>query len=327
MIDGSVHAITGGGDLHNARAGTIRKHFKIALALKVPIFFVISNLDLCSQKIMDRTVRQVVRVLKLPECSNVPMVVGSTDDAVKAAQQFVQIPSIAPIFILSSKTGKGLDSLKAFLKMLSPLSDSHEQEGLIQQFTEFAVDEIYRVRDVGTVVEGTLYSGICREGDHLIVGPGDSGQFQDLTIKSIQRNHSGCLNIWPGQAATLALADFDRSFLRKGMVICSPEMNTTICWRFEAEIVLLFHAKTFHKGFQVTVHIGNVRQTATVEAVYGKEELRTGEKAVVCFKFTKHPENVKVGAKVLFIEGEPKGIGNVTKLQPISQYQPSHSDD
>lgn len=54
------------------------------------------------------------------------------------------------------------------------------------------------------------------------------------------------------------------------MVMVSPEMDPTICWMFEAEIVLLFHAKTFHKGFQVTVHIGNVRQTATVEAMYGK---------------------------------------------------------
>lgn len=50
-------------------------------------------------------------------------------------------------------------------------------------------------------------------------------------------------------------------------------MDPTICWIFEAEIVLLFHSKTFHKGFQVTVHIGNVRQTATVEAVYGKVSL------------------------------------------------------
>lgn len=56
----------------------------------------------------------------------------------------------------------------------------------------------------------------------------------------------------------------------QGMVMVSPEMDPTICWMFEAEIVLLFHAKTFHKGFQVTVHISNVRQTATVEAVYGK---------------------------------------------------------
>lgn len=50
----------------------------------------------------------------------------------------------------------------------------------------------------------------------------------------------------------------------------SPEMNPTVCWMFEAEIILLFHAKTFHKGFQVTVHVGNVRQTATVQALQGK---------------------------------------------------------
>lgn len=58
-----------------------------------------------------------------------------------------------------------------------------------------------------------------------------------------------------------------------------------------------------------------------------QEELRTGEKAVVLFKFIKHPEYLKVGAKVLFREGLTKGIGHVTKLQPITQYQPSQSED
>lgn len=136
-----------------------------------------------------------------------------------------------------------------------------------------------------------------------MVGPTDSGQFHQLTVGSIQRNRSACRVLRAGQAATLALGDFDRSLLRKvrtlltvcvlflsadpahalnlislsssskGMVMVSPEMNPTICWMFEAEIVLLFHAKTFHKGFQVTVHTGNVRQTATVVAVYGKVSL------------------------------------------------------
>jgi len=54
------------------------------------------------------------------------------------------------------------------------------------------------------------------------------------------------------------------------MVMVSPEMNPTICSVFEAEIVLLFHATTFRKGFQVTVHVGNVRQTAVVEKIHGK---------------------------------------------------------
>lgn len=50
----------------------------------------------------------------------------------------------------------------------------------------------------------------------------------------------------------------------------SPEMNPTICSVFEAEIVLLFHATTFRRGFQVTVHVGNVRQTAVVEKIHAK---------------------------------------------------------
>lgn len=66
-------------------------------------------------------------------------------------------------------------------------------------------------------VSGSLWlrSGICREGDHLVVGPTDSGQFYKLTIESIQRNRSACRVLRAGQAATLALGDFDRSLLRK----------------------------------------------------------------------------------------------------------------
>lgn len=308
-------------------AGTTREHLGLAMALKVPIFIVISKVDLCTRATVERTVRQLERVLKQPGCNKVPMVVSSTDDAVTAAQQFAQSPNITPIFTLSSVSGESLDLLKVFFNIIPPLSNSKEQEELMQQLTEFQVDEIYTVPEVGTVVGGTLYSGICREGDHLVVGPTELGQFHKLTIGSIQRNRSACRVLKAGQAATLALGDFDRSLLRKGMVMVSPEMDPTICWMFEAEIVLLFHAKTFHKGFQVTVHIGNVRQTATVEAVYGTEELRTGEKAVVLFKFIKHPEYLKVGAKVLFREGVTKGVGHVTKLQPIVQYLPSQSED
>uniref|UniRef100_A0AAR2K5M1 Tr-type G domain-containing protein n=1 Tax=Pygocentrus nattereri TaxID=42514 RepID=A0AAR2K5M1_PYGNA len=301
--------------------GTTREHLGLAMALKVPIFIVVSKVDLCTKAMVERTVRQLERILKQPGCNKVPLVVSSTDDAVTAAQQFAQSPSITPIFTLSSVSGENLDLLKVFFNILPPLSNSKEQEELMQQLTEFQVDEIYTVPDVGTVVGGTLYSGICREGEQLVVGPTDDGQFRELTVCSIQRNRSACRVLRAGQAATLALGDFDRSLLRKGMVMVSPEMNPTICWLFEAEIVLLFHAKTFHKGFQVTVHVGNVRQTATVEALQGKDELRTGEKAVVRFKFIKHPEYLKVGAKLLFRHGVTKGIGQVTKLQPLSQYQ------
>uniref|UniRef100_A0A8C9A7A6 GTP-binding protein 2 n=1 Tax=Prolemur simus TaxID=1328070 RepID=A0A8C9A7A6_PROSS len=299
-------------------AGTTREHLGLALALKVPFFIVVSKVDLCAKTTVERTVRQLERVLKQPGCHKVPMLVTSEDDAVTAAQQFAQSPNVTPIFTLSSVSGESLDLLKVFLNILPPLTNSKEQEELMQQLTEFQVDEIYTVPEVGTVVGGTLSSGICREGDQLVVGPTDDGCFLELRVCSIQRNRSACRVLRAGQAATLALGDFDRALLRKGMVMVSPEMNPTICSVFEAEIVLLFHATTFRRGFQVTVHVGNVRQTAVVEKIHAKDKLRTGEKAVVRFRFLKHPEYLKVGAKLLFREGVTKGIGHVTDVQAIT---------
>ncbi|XP_011477687.1 GTP-binding protein 2 isoform X2 [Oryzias latipes] len=266
-------------------AGTTREHLGLAMALKLPIFIVVSKVDLCSHGTVERAVRQLERVLKQPGCNKVPMVVSNPDDAVTAAQQFTQSTCVTPIFTLSSVSGENLDLLKVFLNILPPLSNSKEQEELMQQLTEFQVDEIYSVPDVGTVVGGTLYSGVCREGERLVVGPTDEGRFLRL----------------------------------KGMVMVSPKMNPTICCQFEAAIVLLFHAKTFRRGSQVTVHVGNVRQTAIVERLHGKEELRTGERAVVQFRFIKHPEYLRLGAKLLFREGVTKGIGHVARLLPPSQ--------
>ncbi|XP_014866565.1 PREDICTED: GTP-binding protein 2-like [Poecilia mexicana] len=301
-------------------AGTTREHLGLAMALKVPIFIVVSKVDLCSRGTMERTVRQLERVLKQPGCNKIPMVVIETNCFIVT---LVRLPfcvcSITPIFTLSSVSGESLDLLKVFLNILPPLSNSKEQEELMQQLTEFQVDEIYSVPDVGTVVGGTLYSGVCREGERLVVGPTEEGRFLRLKVGSIQRNRSACRVLKAGQAATLALGNFDRSLLRKGMVMVSPKMNPTICCQFEAAIVLLFHAKTFRRGSQVTVHVGNVRQTATVECLHGKDELRTGERAVVRFRFIKHPEYLRLSAKLLFREGVTKGIGHVTRLLPQDQ--------
>uniref|UniRef100_A0A087Y1M5 GTP binding protein 2b n=1 Tax=Poecilia formosa TaxID=48698 RepID=A0A087Y1M5_POEFO len=298
-------------------AGTTREHLGLAMALKVPIFIVVSKVDLCSRGTMERTVRQLERVLKQPGSNLLPF---KTNCFIVT---LVRLPfcvcSITPIFTLSSVSGESLDLLKVFLNILPPLSNSKEQEELMQQLTEFQVDEIYSVPDVGTVVGGTLYSGVCREGERLVVGPTEEGRFLRLKVGSIQRNRSACRVLKAGQAATLALGNFDRSLLRKGMVMVSPKMNPTICCQFEAAIVLLFHAKTFRRGSQVTVHVGNVRQTATVECLHGKDELRTGERAVVRFRFIKHPEYLRLSAKLLFREGVTKGIGHVTRLLPQDQ--------
>ncbi|XP_077462194.1 GTP-binding protein 2-like isoform X2 [Stigmatopora argus] len=310
-------------------AGTAREHLGLATALKVPIFVAVSKVDVCSRGGLERTLRQLERLLKQPGCDKVPFVIRAPDDAVAGAQQFARAASAAsatadacvtPIFTLSSVSGRGLELLKIFLNVLPPLGNGKEQEELMRQLTEFQVDEIYSVPDVGTVVGGTLYSGVCREGERLAVGPTQQGAFLRVKVASIHRNRSACRLLRAGQAATLALGDLDRTLLRKGMVMLSPKMKPSVCRRFEAAVVLLFHAGSFRRGSQVTAHVGNVRQTAVVQRVHGKEELRTGERAAVTFGFLKHPEYLRTGAKLLFREGATKGVGHVTRLLQVAEH-------
>ncbi|KAG7253778.1 hypothetical protein CRUP_007826 [Coryphaenoides rupestris] len=138
-------------DLILLLAGTTREHLGLALALKVPIFLVLSKVDLVSGPAVQRTLRQLQRVLKQPGCNKVPFLVSGPDDAVTAAQQFTQSTSITPILLVSSVGGEGLQLLQVFLNLLPPLSSSQEQEELMEQPTEFQVDEIFSVPEVGTV--------------------------------------------------------------------------------------------------------------------------------------------------------------------------------
>ncbi len=63
------------------------------------------------------------------------------------------------------------------------------------------------------------------------------------------------------------------------------------------------------------VHVGSVRQTATITTMTS-EHLRTGDKATVRFRFIKNPEYLKTDMRMVFREGRTKAVGNITKLFP-----------
>lgn len=65
------------------------------------------------------------------------------------------------------------------------------------------------------------------------------------------------------------------------------------------------------------VHCGSIRQTASILSM-SQDCLRTGDKALVHFRFIKHPEYIKPGQRMVFREGRTKAVGNVVKLIPHS---------
>jgi len=79
----------------------------------------------------------------------------------------------------------------------------------------------------------------------------------------------------------------------------------------ESSIVI----KLIYTCYCVTVHVGSVRQTATILTMT-TEHLRTGDKAIVRFRFIKTPEYLRPDMRMVFREGRTKAIGTVTKLYP-----------
>ena len=47
-----------------------------------------------------------------------------------------------------------------------------------------------------------------------------------------------------------------------------------------------------------------------------KEHLRTGDKAIVRFRFIKNPEYLRADMRMVFREGRTKAIGTITKMFP-----------
>nr|CAD7258932.1 unnamed protein product [Timema shepardi] len=289
--------------------GMTKEHLGLALALSVPVFVVVTKIDMCPPNVLQDTLRLLVRILKSPGCRKVPVMVKNNDDVIISATNFVS-ERLCPIFQVSNVTGENLKLLEMFLNLLTTRLVSQDDEP-----AEFQIDDIYSVPGVGTVVSGTTMKGIIRLNDMLLLGPDPLGYFIPITVKSIHRKRMVVKQVRGGQTASFALKKVKRGLLRKGMVMVAPSLNPNACWEFEGEILVLHHPTTISTRYQAMVHCGSIRQTASILSM-SQDCLRTGDKALVHFRFIKHPEYIKPGQRMVFREGRTKAVGNVLRLIP-----------
>ncbi|XP_028395148.1 GTP-binding protein 1-like [Dendronephthya gigantea] len=296
--------------------GMTKEHLGLALALNVPVFVVVTKIDMCPPNVLQDTLKLLSRVLKSPGCRKIPMTIQNTDDVVVSATNFVS-ERVCPIFQVSNVSGENLDLLKMFLNLLSSGGNYSESEP-----AEFQVDETYSVPGVGTVISGTCLQGIIRLNDVLLLGPDSLGQFAPVTIKGIHRKRMPVREVRGGQTCSFALKKIKRNQIRKGMFLVDERLKPTACWEFEGEILVLHHPTTISPKYQAMVHCGSIRQTATILNM-NKEHLRTGDKALVHFQFIKQPEFLKPGTRMVFREGRTKAVGTIVNISPNPPPKPA----
>ena len=77
--------------------GMTKEHLGLALALSVPVFVVVTKIDMCPANVLQETLKLLVRILRSPGCRKFPVLVKSPDDVILAATKFVS-ERLCPIF-------------------------------------------------------------------------------------------------------------------------------------------------------------------------------------------------------------------------------------
>ncbi|KAI6177385.1 Dgp-1 [Aphelenchoides bicaudatus] len=288
-------------------AGMTREHLSLCLALNVPVFVVITKIDRCPAPVLEETLKQLNKLLRSPGSRKSPILINNIDDLYLAAQNFYG-GKVCPIFKVSNVTGENLDFVRSFLNIL-PL----RRPACTSDKVHFVIDEIFHVTGVGTVISGNCLSGTINTDDILWLGPDTNGAFIQVKINSIHRKRLPVDTVHYGQSAAFAIKKISKKQVRKGMVLLSGTEQPKACWEFEAEILILNHPTTISKNYEAMIHAGAVRQTAKILQM-NKEVLRTGDRDKIHFKFTRRPEYIVPGTRLVFREGLTKAVGAIHKI-------------
>ena len=67
---------------------SISEHLGLALALNVPVFVVVTKIDMCPSNVLQETLKLLSRILKSPGCRKLPVMVSGKDDVIMSARNF-----------------------------------------------------------------------------------------------------------------------------------------------------------------------------------------------------------------------------------------------
>jgi GTPase len=161
-----------------------KEHLGIALALSVPIFIVVTKIDIAPANVYEETILQLNKILKSPYAAKHPIAVKEEDD-VSVYAKSIPAGTVCPVFSISNVSGVGIPKLKEFLSLLKSRIYTSGTFGKPDEPAEFLIDGIYHVTGVGIVVAGTLLSGTVNLGQTLLLGPTKTDQFKPMQVKGI----------------------------------------------------------------------------------------------------------------------------------------------
>jgi len=126
----------------------------------------------------------------------------------------------APLFMVSTKTGAGLDTLReALAKFLITKRGGDEGQG-VRRYFRLPVDRSFSIKGFGAVVTGTVAGGSLAKGDTLIEYP--SGV--KAKVRGLQSTHLSVSSVSTGERSAINLSGLSSRGTKRGSCLMAPEL-------------------------------------------------------------------------------------------------------
>ena len=178
----------------------------------------------------------------------------------------------AEIVAVSSRTGEGLDDLKAALGRAAKATKRQKAS----DSARLPIDRVFTIKGAGTVITGTLWSGAVSTGDELEVLP--SGRIS--RVRSIQIHGESVERAEAGHRVALNLNALSTDEVRPGDFLATPH-TVTATDRFDADFTFLglpSSDKPLESGARVHVSHGTREVTGRILRIGDEQGFKSGER-------------------------------------------------
>jgi len=280
---------------------TTKEHLGILLAMDLPVIIAITKTDMVDEKRVREVVDGISKTLRT--VGRIPLLIHNVGEAKKAARM-MENKVVVPIIKTSSITLEGYDILEELLYRL-PKRSVFGKDFLMY------IDRLYKVSGVGTVISGSIKSGVLEEGEDVYIGPFHDGSFRKVKVLSIEMHYYRVSKAEVGDIVGVALKGVKYDELRRGMVLAKEPLNAI--WEFDADVFVFSHPTLIKRGYEPVVHLETISETVIFEDME-KEYMKAGDRGLVKIRFKYNPQFVFKGQKFIFREGKSKGVGEIKKV-------------
>lgn len=133
-----------------------------------------------------------------------------------------------------------------------------------------------KYRDMGTMIEGKIESGVIRKGQTYVMMPNR----EETTVSALYGETEEEIQIATcGDQVRIRIRGIEEEDILPGFVLCSPKRPVHCVSAFEAQIVLLELKSILSAGFNCVLHVHSAIEEVTFAVLLHKLEKGTGRKS------------------------------------------------